>query len=208
MKTDTEDTVRVTVTLNRMSDPEWYELIKSIKNGRTRADVLRRHLRLPTISIASPAKPSASKLPTQPTQSDHAAPAVQVGPAGGSDEPSNPVWNGNGSVNLVSQTGEKLTPVSFSAQAPVNSSIKDTGATDTISPEFAKRNSPRDELEDGESTVGSKGVTNPVAKETSGVTDSKLTEAGGDKKLIPDQPKKSGMAASMLANGNSWNSGA
>ena len=48
MKTDTEDTVRVTITFNRASNPEWYNVISSITNGRARSEVVKTHLAVPS----------------------------------------------------------------------------------------------------------------------------------------------------------------
>ncbi|WP_371436154.1 hypothetical protein [Polaromonas sp.] len=48
MKTDTEDTVRVTVTFNRASNPEWYNVLRGIESGRARSEIVKTHLSLPS----------------------------------------------------------------------------------------------------------------------------------------------------------------
>lgn len=61
MKSDTDDKVRVTVTLNRQSDPAWFTFIKSITSGRARAEILRRYLKPPPGAAAS------LHIPIEPT---------------------------------------------------------------------------------------------------------------------------------------------
>ena len=53
MKTDTEDTIRVTVTFRRESHPEWYETLIEIRSGRARAEIVRAALTLPRARPAS-----------------------------------------------------------------------------------------------------------------------------------------------------------
>lgn len=48
MKTDTEDTVRVTVTFNRASNPEWYNVLRATASGRARSEIVKTHLSLPS----------------------------------------------------------------------------------------------------------------------------------------------------------------
>lgn len=68
MKTDTEESIRVTVTFHRESNPEWYDLLANMKNGRARADVVRGHLSLPRFKAAVrvPMELPATALPQQP----------------------------------------------------------------------------------------------------------------------------------------------
>lgn len=47
MKTDSEDSLRVTITFRRESNPEWYDYLVRIGSGRARADLVRQHLPLP-----------------------------------------------------------------------------------------------------------------------------------------------------------------
>ena len=47
ISTDTDDALRVTITLRRESNPEWYYRLKNIQSGRARAEILRSHLNLP-----------------------------------------------------------------------------------------------------------------------------------------------------------------
>ena len=49
MKTDTEDTVRVTITFNRASNPEWYNVISGITSGRARSEIVKTHLTVPSL---------------------------------------------------------------------------------------------------------------------------------------------------------------
>ena len=49
MKTDTKDTVRVTITFHRASNPEWYEVISGISNGKARSEIVKTHLNLPKL---------------------------------------------------------------------------------------------------------------------------------------------------------------
>ena len=49
MKTDTEDTVRVTITFNRASNPEWFSVISGIANGRARSEIVKTHLTVPLL---------------------------------------------------------------------------------------------------------------------------------------------------------------
>ena len=41
MKTDTDDTIHVTVTFRRESHPEWYDTLIGIRSGRSRAEIVR-----------------------------------------------------------------------------------------------------------------------------------------------------------------------
>ena len=52
MKTDTEETIRVTIKLRRESRPERYDRLVDVKSGRARADILT-HLTLPRAVNAS-----------------------------------------------------------------------------------------------------------------------------------------------------------
>ena len=63
MKTDTEETIRVTITLRRESHPEWYDRLVDVKSGRARADIMRTHLTLPRAVNASV---RAKKVEDQP----------------------------------------------------------------------------------------------------------------------------------------------
>lgn len=49
MKTDTENTVRVTITFNSASNPEWYDVIRGIKSGRARSEIVKAHLSVPSL---------------------------------------------------------------------------------------------------------------------------------------------------------------
>jgi hypothetical protein len=61
MKTDTDDTVRVTLTIRRESNPEWYALLKNVKSGRARAEIVRGHLTAPRLGQgARPEAPAPS----------------------------------------------------------------------------------------------------------------------------------------------------
>jgi hypothetical protein len=63
MKTDNEDTLRVTLTFRRESSPEWYALLLKTTSGRARAEHVRQHLTLPRFAI------SAETIPPLPAQS-------------------------------------------------------------------------------------------------------------------------------------------
>lgn len=43
-----EKTIRVGITFNAESHPEWFELLSKVVSGRARADILRAHLTLPS----------------------------------------------------------------------------------------------------------------------------------------------------------------
>jgi hypothetical protein len=65
MKTDNEDTLRVTLTFRRESSPEWYALLLKTTSGRARAELVRQHLTLPRFNtspeIPAPAPMQAAK---------------------------------------------------------------------------------------------------------------------------------------------------
>lgn len=63
MKTDTEDTVRVTITFNRASSPEWFNVISGIKSGRARSEIVKTHLTIPSLERFAP-----SRIPFEKTQ--------------------------------------------------------------------------------------------------------------------------------------------
>ena len=65
MKTDTDDSIRVTITLNRESNPEWYVVLKNIRSGRARAEIVRKHLATPRVEgrFQAPATQSAENQP-------------------------------------------------------------------------------------------------------------------------------------------------
>lgn len=48
MKTDTEDSVRITVTFNRASNPEWFAVLSKVASGRARSEIVKAHLNLPS----------------------------------------------------------------------------------------------------------------------------------------------------------------
>lgn len=71
MKSDTKDKVRVTVTLNRESDPAWFAYISEISSGRARAELLRRHLKSPpSLSHHEPVSDQADVARTQTIESN------------------------------------------------------------------------------------------------------------------------------------------
>lgn len=90
MKTDTDDTIRVTITLRRESHPEWYGVLKNVRSGRDRAEIVRTHLTLPRAAAmaisATPAPVRAAETyregvapPTPSTaKSDFSSPASDV----------------------------------------------------------------------------------------------------------------------------------
>ena len=47
LKTDTETTIRVTLTFQKLVDPEWFELLSKIDNGWGRASLVRSYLSTP-----------------------------------------------------------------------------------------------------------------------------------------------------------------
>ena len=81
MKTDTDDTIRVTVTFRRESHPEWYDTLIGIRSGRSRAEIVRSALALPRARPASrPVSLSASPAATAVPDSDISA-APRLKPA-------------------------------------------------------------------------------------------------------------------------------
>ena len=49
MKKDTDESVRVTVTFNRASNPEWFRVLSAIESGRSRSEIVRTHLSVPSL---------------------------------------------------------------------------------------------------------------------------------------------------------------
>lgn len=68
MKTDTEEAIRVTITLRRESHPEWYDRLVDVKSGRARADIVRTHLTLPRAVSTTTRQPRADIPTTQAGQ--------------------------------------------------------------------------------------------------------------------------------------------
>jgi hypothetical protein len=63
MKKDTDETVRVTVTFNRASNPEWFRVLSAIESGRSRSEIVRTHLSVPSLERfgVSPDQPQPFK---------------------------------------------------------------------------------------------------------------------------------------------------
>ena len=53
MKTDTDETTRVTIIIRRESHPEWCDRLVDVQSGRARANIMRAHLTLPWAVNAS-----------------------------------------------------------------------------------------------------------------------------------------------------------
>lgn len=66
MKTDTDETIRVTITIRRESHPEWYDRLVGVVSGRARAEIVRTHLTLPR-TVNTTARPSRPDNPAPET---------------------------------------------------------------------------------------------------------------------------------------------
>ena len=84
MKTDTDDSIRVTITLNRESNPEWFVVLKNIRSGRARAEIVRKHLATPRVEGRFQALATQSaEIKRDPVGTEAPASLSDVYPEGG-----------------------------------------------------------------------------------------------------------------------------
>lgn len=75
LKTDTDNTLRVTLTFHRDSQPEWFGVLRHINQGKVRSDIVREHLSRPDTARYGAASEQPQYQPS-PTPSTKPPPAL------------------------------------------------------------------------------------------------------------------------------------
>lgn len=179
MKTDTENSIRVTITLNRESNPEWFFLLSSVVSGRARAEIVRKHLATPRVEgrFQLPAA-QATARPSSPSGTEVAAPSEPVYLEGAK------VNSSEISTGATSQNEAKSAAVKRPSSETVNVGVPQNKAD-----------------VNNEGAADKAGVNNDGVKNKAGVNNEEAADKAGVNEPASAKQSRGGLASVLLNHG-------